>query len=100
MKTSYPIAADLLADQFDQLCVSFFESHPCANPYYWKVALEFYHYMQNHPLNERYPYLDDLLRFEWLEIDVALMEDGPVPKLKEEGDLLVDHPSASFFGQD
>jgi hypothetical protein len=53
---------------------------------------EFYHYWKanSHPLKSRYPFLTDLLQFEWVEVEVFMMADADIPQTIEKGNYLSD----------
>lgn len=75
---AFPITRQLLSDEeWHELVNSFFTHHACQTPSVWKLPFEFYEYVAATDLaaKQRYPFLTDLLYFEWLEIDVHTMPD-------------------------
>lgn len=70
----------------------FFENHSCQTAQIWKLPFEFYgFYLQNElPFKKDFLFINELLHFEWLEIEVFMMEDLPINFFKMEGDLKKD----------
>jgi len=88
LQTAYPLTYALLSQvEWEEVVNEFFRNHPCQSPQIWSMPKEFYEYLQkiNHPLLQRYPFLEDLLLFEWKEIELYMSEDIPVP-YSTEGD--------------
>jgi hypothetical protein len=98
--SAFPLTHALLeASEWEALVDCFLSDHPCQSAQVWKMPGEFYGFLSNqdHPLHARYPtmsdkypFLLDLLYFEWLEIDLFMMEDMPVEML--DADTLVVNP--------
>ena len=87
------MTANLLeAGEWDRLVNDFFTDHKAQSPQVWKLAGEFFGYWKSNPhaLMEKYPFLPDLLAFEWIEIEVFMMEDIPYPGASDNGDYLAD----------
>lgn len=93
MDQAYPIASSALGDeQWDRLVDDFFANHQAKSAQIWKLPYEFYEYHHaNHTaLSLNTPWLNDLLWFEWSEIEVYSMPDrDPLPYTKD-GDALHD----------
>lgn len=93
LHTAFPITVAALGeDIWDLLVEEFFANGIPQTPQVWKLPLEFYHYHANKVTGERIgkPYLDDLLYFEWMEIEVHTMPDRLYPVFETEGDLFHD----------
>jgi hypothetical protein len=93
LSTAYPIAKNTLDDsEWKEMIDSYFEEHKMQSPQVWKMPEEFYYYCVNKDYQEKFgrPYLNELLFFEWVEIDLHTQEDELIPLHKEEGDLLED----------
>ncbi|MBS0605537.1 MAG: putative DNA-binding domain-containing protein [Verrucomicrobia bacterium] len=91
----YPLTSALLGEEkWQELTKDFFAEHPCGDPQFWKMPKGLAEYAEISKWGEKYqaPFLADLLHFEWLEIEVCMMEDCPIPTLKYEGDVLEDIP--------
>ena len=56
-----------------------------------KELFEYVAQQEAHPLIDKYPFLLDLLRLEWLEIALFMMEDKPVAS-DTKGELVVLNP--------
>ncbi len=81
LQTAYPLMHDLLSpDEWEQAVNEFFSNHPCQSTQIWSMPKEFYEYLKevNHPLLETYPFLEELLLFEWKEIELYMSEDIPI----------------------
>lgn len=77
---------------WDEMVHQFFSSQGGKSPQLWKLPFEFYQYVKEHSLEKKYqlPWLIDLLYFEWLEVELFMMEDIPYPRFKTKGDWLKD----------
>ena len=90
LSTAYPITVHLIGKENFKKAVDFyFENHKCQTAQIWKMPYEFYaFYTENpFPFDEDYPILQELLLFEWLEIEVYSMEDAEFAPFKTEGDM-------------
>lgn len=67
----YPITRALLpAIQWQKLLTEFFQQAQCESPFYNDISLQFREYLTDcqHPSLHEYPWLAELLQFEWLEL--------------------------------
>ncbi|WP_018344490.1 DNA-binding domain-containing protein [Cytophaga aurantiaca] len=81
LSTAYPLAKKLLTkDEWDNMVQHYFSSHACVSPYLWKMPFEFFEFVKENEseLLTKYPFLSDLLLYEWVEIEVFMMEDVEV----------------------
>ncbi len=93
LDSGFPITlATLGEEQWDRLVQEFFVLGQPGTPQVWRLPFEFYHYHLAQETGERIgkPYLDDLLYFEWMEIEVHNMPDRPFPEYVKEGRVLED----------
>ena len=93
LRSAFPLTANLLEEsELYRLVNDFFADHKAQSPQVWKLAGEFFGYWKSNPhaLMEKHPFLPDLLAFEWIEIEVFMMEDIPYPDAADNGDYLVD----------
>jgi hypothetical protein len=91
IETAYPITYRFLPDEiWDKLVYEFYAEHKCQTPQVWRMPLEFYEYCVEKDIQGKMnlPFLNDLLYFEWLELEVHTMDDIPYPSFDTEGDLL------------
>jgi len=74
---AYPITvATLPAVEWQKLITKFFAEFPCSSPQLWKMPKGLLDFVEQTNFGlDRYPYLRDLLEFEWIEIEVQMMED-------------------------
>jgi hypothetical protein len=93
LRTAFPISVAALGeDLWDLLVREFFTAGVPQTPQVWKLPLEFYHFHAGRETGNRIekPYLDDLLYFEWMEIEIHTMPDRPIPDFVREGDIFTD----------
>lgn len=93
LATAYPLTRQLLQeDEWELLTHNFFSRVACSSPMVWKMPLELYAYVEKHEteLTDKYPQLLDLLRFEWIEVELFMMADKDSWRFSADGDLLND----------
>ena len=99
LTTAYPLTKKLFTEkEWDTSVQHYFSSHACQSPFLWKMPYEFYEFVKEHEsiLQTKYPFLNDFLLYEWVEIEVFMMEDIEVPHSKigsVESDILVLNPA-------
>lgn len=94
LESAFPIThANLEEEIWDELVSDFFANHSCSTQQIWRLGAEFYSYVSKHNYSVKWdiPYLNDLLLFEWEEIDLYAMEDISNPECKVEGEILSDY---------
>jgi hypothetical protein len=93
LETAYPITYSHLDQEvWNDLVYNYFTEHKCQTPQVWRMPLEFYEYCIQKNIQEKLnvPFLNDLLYFEWLEMEIHTMEDLEYPEYKAEGDWMND----------
>ena len=93
LRTAYPITVSALGDEsWQSLVEDFFSAGDPQTPQVWKLPFEFYQYHAGRESGNRMdlPFLDDLLYFEWMEIEIHTMADRPYPEFVSKGDLFKD----------
>ncbi|TKG90383.1 hypothetical protein EYV94_23535 [Puteibacter caeruleilacunae] len=93
IESAFPITYEHLKDDhWDEIIYRFFSNHNCQTPQIWKLPYEFMQFYLNTETVRlaTHPYLDDLLLFEWLEIELYMMEDISYPNYKLKGDWVKD----------
>lgn len=78
LRSAYPLTENLLTDdEFHFLVDEFIANHNCQSPQVWQMPFEFYSFIEENEfvVKTKYPYLIDLLLFEWKEIEIYMMED-------------------------
>lgn len=91
--SAFPITLAALGEShWDLLVQDFFTGGQPKSPQIWKLPFEFYQYHATKETGTRIqkPFLDDLLYFEWMEIEVHNMPDRPYPEFTDQGNLLND----------
>ena len=89
LDSSFPIASHYLDEEiWNQMVLDFFQHHNSQTPQLWKLAYEFYEFIvdRNYQKENDLVYLNELLLFEWLEIELYMMQDISYPKYSAEGD--------------
>jgi len=93
MDSAFPITLAALGEErWDLLVQDFFSKGIPQTPQIWKLPFEFYQFHANQETGSgiRKPYLDDLLYFEWIEIEVHTMPDRPYPDYVQHGNIFMD----------
>ncbi len=92
LQASLPLTFNLLTiEEWDNFVNDFFTHHNCKTPLLWRLPKEVHEFVvgTDYPLLHQYPFLPELLWFEWLEIELFMMEDKAAG-FSLEGDLLSD----------
>lgn len=82
METAFPLAHSLVPPKkWERMLHDFFAQHACQSYQIWKLPNEFYIYAVEQQWADVYrlPFLNDLLAFEWAEMELYNMEDMPMP---------------------
>jgi hypothetical protein len=90
---AYPVAAKHLGvEKWNQLVHHFFAHHPCRDPQIWRMPRELIDYVKASEYYKKLqlPHLLDLLKMEWLEIEVHAMPDQKYGVAVEINDILHD----------
>jgi hypothetical protein len=93
LANAFPLTQALLSQkEWNGLTQRFFASWDCTPYAYWQMSGELPKYaaLAEAGLRKKYPWLLDLLNFEWSEIAVYMMEDIPLPEADQSGSLLRD----------
>lgn len=83
LETTYPISFKYIETGiWAEMVYNFFRIHKCIDPQVWRMPEEFYRFCKSNNYAEKYsfPFLNDLLWFEWLEVELYMMEDIEYPK--------------------
>ncbi|MCK5824665.1 MAG: putative DNA-binding domain-containing protein [Ichthyobacteriaceae bacterium] len=103
IETAFPIFNKILSNKEWELVVAdFFENNKSQYNELWKLPKEFVEYFEDKKYAEAFnkPYLNNLLSFEWMEVEVFNMSDVDFPEYKKEGnintDVLVVNPEYSM----
>ncbi|MBO9619561.1 MAG: putative DNA-binding domain-containing protein [Niabella sp.] len=103
LQNAYPLTYDLLKEtEWNAIVHDFFSNHPCQSPQVWYMPREFYQYLTEtaHPILTTYSFLKELLWFEWIEVELFMMEDQRVPATANgalQTDKLVLNPEHSLL---
>jgi len=107
LRTAFPITVAALEEsQWEELVQDFFSEGIPQTPQVWKLPFEFYEYHAGRETGKKMdlPFLDDLLYFEWMEIEIHTMPDRPYPDYVSKGnlfkDILVFNPEYEIIGLD
>jgi len=93
LQGSYPLTHDILSEkEWEDLVQDFFSTWDLHNPEIWRMPKQLYEFVLslNYAQKLMKPYLNDLLLFEWLEVEVFMMADRPAPINKKQGDIWKD----------
>lgn len=99
LEQAFPITEKILSnEEWNSLVMKFIENHDSQTPQIWKLPLEFCEFVKEKNYQEELgkPWLNDLLYFEWIEIEIHTMPDSPVSKYEErvisQDDTLIFNP--------
>jgi len=90
---AFPIAYEVLSeDEWTELVDMFFANKDVKDGRLWLMPRDFYEFVREEGFVEKYnkPWLNDLLLFEWVEIEVHTMADVPKEPCLKKGDLMDD----------
>jgi len=90
---AYPMTYHLLdTSDWDRLVTEFFASHPQPFPSFWKMPKGLCDFVRERSwgIQLNFPYLSDLVQFEWIEIEVYMMPDCEKQEVSPYGDLMQD----------
>ena len=93
LEQAFPLTYQLVdQDVWNNWVNRFFSSARPQSPQLFNISYDFYEWsVENEMLLELHmPYLNDLMLFEWVEIEVHTMPDVPVPSHHKQGDLFKD----------
>ncbi len=93
MKQAYPLTLQVMGEEkFTALVHDFFSNHKAQTPQIWKLPNEFYEYALESDFRKKTGklWLNDLLLFEWIEIEVHTMPDIVSPEFNETGNIMED----------
>jgi uncharacterized protein len=89
LEQAYPVAFNHLNRTiWNSLVDDFVAEHACSDPQVWKMPKDLIDFTKNHAILQQHPYLLDLLKLEWMEIEVHCMVDVELPKVVPANDLL------------
>lgn len=104
LKRAFPMAKKLIGKRrWKRMVKHFFEYHQCQTPQVWKLPQEFsdYYQQQDFPFKKKFHFLVTLLQYEWLEIEVFMMEDLPIDQFsiekKSEEDGIITNPEIKIL---
>jgi hypothetical protein len=70
--SAFPRFCEILDEtQLDKLIIQFIQSKP-ETPFIWQMPNEFRHFLSKQSALKTYPFMDDMLWFEWIEIELFM----------------------------
>jgi uncharacterized protein len=93
LRRAYPLTHHLVkSETWNEMVDDFFANHDSSSPFPWRMPEGFARYVKKSQWAKRLkiPYLNDLVDFEWLEIELFMMPDSPQENFTKEGSLLDD----------
>lgn len=94
LSNAYPISLKLLGkEKWRNIVHHFFSTYACSEPQVWKMPLDFLKWFDQTELHEKdiYPFLANLIYFEWIELELYMMEDIASENLSNNGDFFKDN---------
>ena len=93
LDSAYPLTKKLLGEkEWSDLVFEFFGRYKIQEPQVWKMPKSLLEYLKenDHQFKKVYPFLTELLLFEWAEIEIHMMEDIDQGMDDEKGDYFED----------
>ncbi len=90
---AFPIANEVLPEiEWNELVDAFFSKKDVKDGRLWLMPRDFYEFVLEKGFAQKYekPWLNDLLLFEWIEIEVHTMADAPKEPFLKKGDMMED----------
>ncbi|MBX7137710.1 MAG: DNA-binding domain-containing protein [Oligoflexia bacterium] len=89
LRRAYPLTVRALGTEWSGLIQRFYAEWPLVSPELWKMPRQLCDFVggTQYGMATGRPWLNDLLRFEWLEIEVFMMEDVDPGVVNAKGDL-------------
>jgi uncharacterized protein len=78
LSMAFPLTHALLSPkEWKGIIQAFLKNHSCQSPQVWSMPKEFYEFVDANEtaLKSKFKYLTELMQFEWLELEVYMMED-------------------------
>ncbi|PKL84316.1 MAG: hypothetical protein CVV24_00465 [Ignavibacteriae bacterium HGW-Ignavibacteriae-3] len=91
LQSAFPLTCDLLSqEEWYGVVDAFLSNYKCQSTSIWKMPSEFYRFVEETGLEikEKYIFLEDLLNFEWTEVEIYMMPDIAYPESKTDGGWL------------
>ncbi len=91
LETTFPISFEYIKTEiWDEMVFNYFSNHKCNDPQVWRMPEEFVDFCktENYAAKFNLPFLNDLLYFEWLEVELYMMEDVTYPQVNNTTDWL------------
>lgn len=85
LKNAFPITYNLLKGfEWDQIIDAFLAAEDLTSPYLWRMPESLASFIKRRDFATKLdlPYLNDLIDFEWLEIEICMMPDIPRQTVK------------------
>ena len=98
VENGFPVVRRLLPDPvWQRLTQGFFADHRCHTPYFHEISEEFLKYFNSldWPELAAFPWLHELVHFEWIELAADVAEAGNAERVDPDGDLLAGVPVVS-----
>lgn len=72
LSKAFPITKTLIEESWENITYKFIKNYPIKTPYLWEVPKDFLEFFKKENFQEKrkLPFLDELLEYEWLEIDI------------------------------
>ena len=91
LQSAFPLALNLIGEnEWTHLANHFFSDYKPQSPQVWKMPGEFcnWFFETQQPFRNKFPFINDLLLFEWKEVELYMMDDIPYEDYIAEGSWL------------
>ena len=93
IESAFPITLNNIEPAiWTEMLDTFIVEHKCQSPAIWQMPYEFYQFALKANFSEKYQIqlLNELLYFEWIEIEMFMMEDKFIPESNPSGNCYLD----------
>ncbi|QSX33318.1 putative DNA-binding domain-containing protein [Shewanella avicenniae] len=97
--STFPLCRQILADEWPQLQDEFVRCHRCTSPLFLDIPAAFVEFMQQHYPDgiSNKPFINELLHYEWLELDIATKPAASLAPLPLTGTADIAHATLQCF---
>ncbi len=85
LDSAFPVSREILGrERWLELVREFVHRHPSESPYFAQISEEFLTYLSNRGLEDLPEYLLELSHYEWVELNLDIAPNVPVPSYQEQ----------------
>lgn len=93
LSSAFPLTKNVLTEEeWNDLIAKYMQLHKSSTPLVWKMPLEFVNFIAElkSDIHVKYTFLNDLLKFEWYEIEIYMQKDKEIELKKyKSGEIFI-----------